>query len=371
MIRIDEIYNNTFWPWVSDKLPLTRLFFADPFGSTDPADLKNFGVDTVEHSYIFMHDQEPTDLVLYHELFDTVFDKNLDLQDHHGADKSVVIVSETQSDKLDQLCDHYQWKPFYYFFHGWASLDWYRGYDKTFLIQPFDQREIKYSFLSPNRIIGGRRDHRSLLIYHLLKRNIRSAKISCPKYCPQEEQPIETILEKYVSRYPDAATVIASAGLPWNFDNENDHPMTSCWLDLFDLSANSLCYVVTETVYFGRRLHLTEKTFKPICLGMPFVLASTHGSLKYLREYGFKTFGDFWDESYDDETDDFLRLEKIADLLSNLDSMTPQASQDLYQSMIPVIKHNYDHFYGGDFESLLWKEFTGMLSDLEKYFYTK
>ena len=36
----------------------------------------------------------------------------------------------------------------------------------------------------------------------------------------------------------------------------------------------------------------------------PFVMVSKKGTLKYLRDIGFKTFGDFWDESYDDEEDD-------------------------------------------------------------------
>jgi hypothetical protein len=45
---------------------------------------------------------------------------------------------------------------------------------------------------------------------------------------------------------------------------------------------------------------------------MPFVIVGTQGSLKYLRSYGFKTFGDLWDESYDDEPDDSKRIEKIA-----------------------------------------------------------
>ena len=36
MIRIDEIYNNTFWPWIRDNAPGTRVFFCDPPGRTEP-----------------------------------------------------------------------------------------------------------------------------------------------------------------------------------------------------------------------------------------------------------------------------------------------------------------------------------------------
>ena len=55
-----------------------------------------------------------------------------------------------------------------------------------------------------------------------------------------------------------------SVNLPLCFQGETDHPMHSCWLSLFDEAADSLVYVPTETVYFGNRIHITEKTFKAI-----------------------------------------------------------------------------------------------------------
>ena len=58
MIRIDEIYNNTFWPWLKKNKPGTRLFFCDPPGHTDPEHLFNLGNDSVkENDYIFLHDK--------------------------------------------------------------------------------------------------------------------------------------------------------------------------------------------------------------------------------------------------------------------------------------------------------------------------
>lgn len=372
MIRIDEIYNHTFWPWVHDNLPLTRLFFLDPFGSTNPNDLKNFGEDTVEHNYIFMHDQEPIDMALHKNLFDHVETVNLDLNTAVAIgqikkNKKILIASEKSSDNLDQAIARYDWQPFYYFFHGWASLDWYRGYDKTFLISSPNQRRIQHSFISPNRIIGGQRDHRVLLIYHLLKRRIKHAQISCPITCPQENQSVIDIGRRYQGTYHDIDHILDEANFPWHFEGENDHPMHSCWLSLFEANSTALAHVITETVYFGRRLHLTEKTFKPICLKMPFIMVSSQGSLRYLRSYGFRTFDAFWDESYDDETDDLMRLEKIADLLASLDAMTDNQRQDLYQAMIPVIEHNFQHFYDGAFESILWREFQDMLTSLKSY----
>ena len=70
MIRIDEIYNHTIWPWFRDNRPGTRVFFCDPPGHTDPEHLFNVGCDSIaENDYVFMHDQEPVDLNLYQSLF--------------------------------------------------------------------------------------------------------------------------------------------------------------------------------------------------------------------------------------------------------------------------------------------------------------
>jgi hypothetical protein len=125
-----------------------------------------------------------------------------------------------------------------------------------------------------------------------------------------------------------------------------------------------MLYLVTETVATGRRLHLTEKTFKPICLRMPFIIVGTQGSLQYLRSYGFQTFGDYWDESYDDETDDVKRIEMISQILCRLDSMSLEQKQKLFNDMFDVLEYNYNHFYNGNFEQILWNELVAMQSNL-------
>jgi hypothetical protein len=107
---------------------------------------------------------------------------------------------------------------------------------------------------------------------------------------------------------------------------------------------------------------LTEKTFKPIALGMPFVIVGTHGSLKYLRSYGFKTFGNLWDESYDDEPDDSRRIEKIAQVLKQLEGSDRQT---IFESAHEIIEYNWNHFYHGGFEEILWQELKDMLNEFE------
>jgi hypothetical protein len=386
MLRIDEIYNNTIWPWIEQHHPGVRLWWCEPFGRTDPDSLVNYGSDDlVEHNYTLLWDQEPIHLNVHLPTFEQVIENNQDLHAacnkrnqlnqlaiNAGYDKPLntdrhvgaIITSERNSDTVDTVCKKYNWKKYYYFFHGWAALDWYRGYDKTFLIQPWTERTINKTFIAPNRIVAGERQHRLEMLYWIFKLGMSDNHVSCPAICPAENIPILDAVQPLKKKYADIETVFAQQSLPRNFKGETDHPMHSCWLSLFDESAESLLYLVTETVATGRRHHLTEKTFKPIAMGMPFVIVGTQGSLRYLRSYGFKTFGELWDESYDDEPDDHRRIEKIAKVLELLESLE-ENRQAIFDTAWPIIEHNWNHFYNGGFEKILWQELQEMLNELE------
>jgi hypothetical protein len=276
-----------------------------------------------------------------------------------------LVTSEHNSENVEVVCNKFDWKPLYYFFHGWAALDWYRGYDKTFLIKPIEERSPTRTFIAPNRIIAGERQHRLEMLYWIFKLGLTNNHISCPETCPAENISIHDAIAPLKSKYPDIESVFAAQQLPINFEGETDHPMHSCWLSLFDECADSMLYLVTETVATGRRHHITEKTFKPIAMGMPFVLVAPQGSLEYLRSYGFKTFGDFWDESYDTIDDDNERIATVAKTLADLDRLSELEKTQLYRSMASTIKHNWDHFYGGNFEKVLWLELKDMLNGIE------
>ena len=354
-----------FWPYVKQHIPATRLFYCDPPGTTAPENLLNVSNNESESNFIYCHDQEPVYFDLHQPLFSAVHTRNLDLHYKTGARHSAMIVSELHSQDVAAVCEQYRWTSYYYFFHGWAALDWFRGYNRTSLIEPIADRNIKYSFVLPNRIVGGRRDHRILLMYHCLNHNINSALISFPKICPYENVDVVDIAQKYSNVYPDIIDVLSSAGLPWNMPNETGHPMHSYTLSLIEENYNSLIHVVTETAYYGQKWHLTEKTFKPICLQMPFVLVSNAGSLEYLKQYGFKTFSGVWDESYDQETNDHVRLEQIAALLKSFDDMSLSERRQTARACEHIVKHNFEHFYNGSFEQVLWQEFTSMMKLLE------
>ena len=372
MIRIDEIYENTFLPWVKNNLPTTALYYHDPFGYSDPGSILCRSHITYEEetSFIYCFDQEPLILDYHSKTFDSVDQRNNRYdQQKNGIFRipGIIITSETASDNIDYICKQRNLRPFYYFFHGWAALDWYRGYNQTFLITHWTKRKIQKTFFSANRIIGGLRQHRVLMLYHFSRLGLMHNWISASSVCPAENVPIGEIAKHYQDQYPDIVDVVNNIDLPRLFLGEDTARMSSCWLDQFDLCAESLIYHVSETVYTGRRLHLTEKSFKPIALGMPFILTATAGSLAYLRGYGFQTFGEFWDESYDLETDDFARAEKVAAVLKQLDDLSDEKKQELFQACWPVIEHNWNWFYHGGLEAVLWKELTHMLDSIKAH----
>ena len=369
-----------------------RMFFCDPPGHTDPEHLFNLGRDDViENNYVFFHDQEPVHLDAFEPLFQEVCKRNTDLwcpgppgyyldksfkptqSDHWIRDATGayikpdqfghVVVSE-QGEYVEQLCERYGWKSHYYFYHGWACQDWFRGYDKTFLIPRAQNRRPTKTFMSPNRIVGGKRDHRVLFLYNIFKAGLENNHISAPRTCPVEGVDITSIAQKYINVYQDIATVFDQAILPRMFTGEDTQEMTSCWLTNFEEAADSLVYVPTETVYFGRRTHITEKTFKAIALEMPFALVAPAGSLAYLRSYGFKTFGSIFDESYDEETDDIRRIERVTKLLKELNDLSVTERQKIHQACLPVVEHNFEHFYGQGFSDILWNELLNMLKGL-------
>ena len=332
----------------------------------------NHGTDEgPEHNYIFIYDQEPIHLNIHMRTFDEVEYRNKDITHKNGSNMSktkhagYLLTSERDSENVEYVCNKHGWKPLYYFFHGWAALDWYRGYNKTFLIKPIAERAPTKTFLAPNRIIAGERQHRLEILYHIFKNNMTDNHISCPTECPAENISIYDAIKPLAEYYPDIEQVFAAQQLPINFANETDHPMHSCWLSLFDEAADSLLYLITETVADGHRHHITEKTFKPIALGMPFVMVGTQGSLEYLRSYGFKTFGHIWDESYDTIADPHQRIAAVASLLKNLCDLSVEERIALFRRAYGTIEHNWNHFYNGGFEAVLWDELQSMLNGIE------
>lgn len=101
--------------------------------------------------------------------------------------------------------------------------------------------------------------------------------------------------------------------------------------------------VVSETLFYERGVYMSEKTFKPIAHCHPFIIVSKEGTLKYLKELGFKTFDDLWDESYDDIDDDSERLIKVFELILELSKKTDKEWLDIYKIIKKRLIYNREH----------------------------
>ena len=108
------------------------------------------------------------------------------------------------------------------------------------------------------------------------------------------------------------------------------------------LFRNTFLNIVNETHQQDDLVFITEKTYRSINYCRPFVINGDRGSLKYLKDMGFKTFDQFWDESYDQETSDHTRIVKIIAIVKDITSRTDSQLLTLFQSMLPVLEHNYN-----------------------------
>jgi uncharacterized protein YbgA (DUF1722 family) len=108
--------------------------------------------------------------------------------------------------------------------------------------------------------------------------------------------------------------------------------------------ANTFMNIVTETVFTYPHPYLTEKTFKNFWHCSPFVIVGADNSLSYLRSVGFKTFGNWIDESYDSIKDPEQRLIAILDTLDTISKWSLEECQTVYNEMQSVLTHNLMHY---------------------------
>lgn len=104
----------------------------------------------------------------------------------------------------------------------------------------------------------------------------------------------------------------------------------------------SFCAIVTESKFAECVSSFSEKPLGPINHMMPFIIVGLPKTIELLKKIGFKTFDEFWDESYDQETNNEQRLLKILDLIDYIDSFSIDELTNLKMQMLPILVHNYN-----------------------------
>jgi hypothetical protein len=122
-------------------------------------------------------------------------------------------------------------------------------------------------------------------------------------------------------------------------EQQNDHHLTE-----YAHYTQSYCNIVLETHFDADQsggAFLTEKTFKPIKHGQPFVIVGAPGSLADLRSLGYRTFDHVIDNSYDLEINNTQRWIKIKAAIAKIKS---QNMQSWFNSCKDDIEHNQQLF---------------------------
>jgi hypothetical protein len=119
----------------------------------------------------------------------------------------------------------------------------------------------------------------------------------------------------------------------------NDHRLVN-----IDLYHGSRCHVVIETMFDVDQsggAFLSEKTYKCIKYGQPFVIAGGAGSLAALRQQGYRVFDGIIDNSYDDIQDANQRWQAI---LNSLHEIRRAPSQEWWDACRSDVLHNQHQF---------------------------
>jgi len=112
-------------------------------------------------------------------------------------------------------------------------------------------------------------------------------------------------------------------------------------LDNIELYKNSYFSLVAETEFFEKwNGYTTEKILKPIQQLHPFIVLGRPHTLKYLKLYGFKTFSNVWDESYDDEIINSRRIIKVFNLFKELNNKSDDEWVEILKNVKDILIYN-------------------------------
>lgn len=261
---------------------------------------KSLGTNYIDHSF------EPVDITL-----DKLFWEDVKVQ----PNPHVIIHSERNSKDLDNIdLPNVHW-----FSHAYICSEvYFQHYSKLKMVTDYTARPINSPWIYANRLL---RQHRTDFLEML----------DLSRGC-------------YSLLNPDPNGLTYDGPAPArSFD---DHTNSSAEIKIDDLTPwnTSFLHIVSETVWQDK-IHFTEKVFKPIVLHQPFVVLQAPGSLEYLRSYGFRTFGDWWDESYDTIKDPQQRMQAIADIVNAVGNKSLEELETMRMEMASVLEHNFRHFY--------------------------
>lgn len=367
MYNINSHYTNIF-NLACSLINTPSMMYLHPHGATEIKDLESIHTETndmlhISDAFIMCYDQEPIIPSYNKTLFSHV--KKL-LSRYLRDNKSIILLNtELDSDDKDELISQFNLIDCYYFHHIFAAHDWFREYYYNKNITAPSTRKLTKKFISMNRLTSNARVYRTLFINELISKDIlHEGYVSYSKECPHGGDFKSHLFNNknyYNIPYPliqETIRNIEQSTHSFRIDYKDDLfiPNRSFSVDPIDKFIESFVHVVTETNYWGRKKHLTEKIFKPIILKQPFILVGCANNLEYLKSYGFKTFNRWWDESYDNITDDIQRMDAIGSLLQSICRQSTSQLESILCDMQETLDYNYNLFYSREFINSAWNE---------------
>jgi len=165
-----------------------------------------------------------------------------------------------------------------------------------------NKHTCRYSFLFTNRKL---RPHRQYLIDLLQQRRLFDKALWC-----NHDRDITWGHPEFNHVYSE--TQVPTQTLPAGYDAENNPG----WVDgviVPQQYRDTWFTLVPETVFESPASFRTEKFYKPVLAGHPFVVCANRGFYQDLRNMGFKTYGEWIDESFDQIDNGQHRIERLVE----------------------------------------------------------
>lgn len=110
---------------------------------------------------------------------------------------------------------------------------------------------------------------------------------------------------------------------------------------LHNLYKNIFVDIISEPNIEGTTFYPTEKFSRCVLLKKPFITMCSRDYNEYLIQMGFKTFYQYWDETYDG-VQGKNRFEQILSLIDTLANTPINQLAEMYRDMQDILDHNFD-----------------------------
>lgn len=360
MLQIDHIYDILFKYLYKDFLVSSPMGGVPKLGDIDWQDLNSLSKDSnYNKHWMFFYDQEPLFEQYTKKYEDLLSSLNFTLV--HSEKNEISTTAKTS---------------LYYFFHGFAALDWFRGYQ----VLNFKKNTVKKynkDFVTFNRLVLGDRSYRINFLSQLVDNNLLDKGAISFNVSDSEVNWMSELDDPYTKLSIQAKEhikknltidklILDSKYLPGSASADILRPFEGWRREDWDnrKDTDAFWHIVTETVFYYDKLHLTEKIFKPIVSKQPFMLLAAPGNLEYLRSYGFKTFDGIIDESYDTIEDNDARIDAVVAQIKWYCSLSDVDKFEIQRLIAPIVEYNFHHFYG-KFKEIITDE---LLDNTKKLF---